>query len=201
MRGDGRELYKTPVGLIRKIVADLLDFDKTLLNFDWVDPCAGDGRWESVISEFGIPCKSYDISPLSENVSKRDFLQKEPLEGNIFYIGNPPFSIISDFVYESLSQGRSCYFLGGSQILTGGLSKYARMIHRFEGFEGNQTDRRSKAIFEDTLGNDILVWCCGGLFDTERKMGLRRHKSQKENSFRTSIKCWCEDSKRIRVIK
>lgn len=198
-RGFGRELYSTPKCLIYAIVSDLLKVHPYLKTYSWIDPCSGDGRWADVIKEFGIYCDSYDIFPLSNTVKQKNFL--DSYEQNKFYIGNPPFSSVKKFVNHALSNNNICYFLGGSQLITGSLSTKAKLIHRFEGFEGNQRDKRSKVSFIDTLGNEVLVWCCGGLFDNNLYNTLCRSKEIKPNYFRTSTQCLCEITPRIREIK
>ena len=198
-RGDGREFYKTPSGLIYAIVDNLLTNFPYLKNYDWVDPCAGDGIWERVIAKFGIKCQSYDIHPLSSSIIKQDFLNTN--DKNKFYIGNPPFSFVKRFVEHALKNDNICYFLGGSQLITGSLSNKVKFLHRFEGFEGNQKDKRSKAIFKDTFGENILIWCCGGLFENKNYHKFLRKNEQAENYFRTSIKCWCEINERVKEIR
>ena len=69
-RGDGRELYKTPSETIIKIVKDILEYDPSLKNRLWIDPCAADGIWEKSTKDLGINWKSYDIEPLDNIVEK-----------------------------------------------------------------------------------------------------------------------------------
>jgi hypothetical protein len=195
-RGFGRELYKTPLDTIHKIVSSLLQYKPELKNKLWIDPCAGDGRWEQVIKQYGIDCKSFDIEPLNDTVLKQDFYDYNTLE-DVFIIGNPPFSELTKFVEKSLSIADTCYFLGGSQIITGKLSCKTELIHRFEGYEGNQKDKRSKLIFEDTNNKDVIIWCCGALFNNDNHPSCIRYDSFKDNCFRTSVKCYCEIDKRI----
>ena len=67
-RGHNRELYKTPVHVIEKIVDDIIERRPDIKTKLWTDPCAADGRWEEVIKSRGIRCKSFDIEPLNESV-------------------------------------------------------------------------------------------------------------------------------------
>lgn len=198
-RGFGRELYKTPTDVIHKIVQSILKIKPELKNKLWIDPCAGDGRWQEVIEQYGIKCQSFDLKPLNDKVIRQDFYEYNTLE-DVFIIGNPPFSELTKFVDKALSIADSCYFLGGSQIITGKLSHKTKFIHRFEGYEGNQKDRRSKLIFEDTNNKNVIIWCCGALFDNEAHTSCIRHESLRDNCFRTSVKCFCENDKRIITI-
>jgi hypothetical protein len=175
-RGVGRELYKTPIELIEKIVDSLLTERPSLRGYIWCDPCAYDGRWEEVIHSKGVQCFSADIEPASPSVLKNDFLKNElkcqavcgamvlPVS-KIFFIGNPPFSLVGKFIERAFEYTDKCYFLGGSARLTGSISNKVSLLHRFEGYTGNQKDLRSKVVFEDTNGEDVSVWCCGALLD------------------------------------
>lgn len=199
-RGEGRELYFTPFETIEKIVNDLLKYDNALKNRIWVDVCAGDGRWANIIKRKGVQCESYDIAPLNDTVKQQDFLNMSKRE-NIFILGNPPFSLLLPFVYKALIISDMCYFLGGSQIITGSLSRKAKMLHRFSGYEGNQKDQRSKLIFKDTLNQELLIWCCGGLFTNKIYKSCEQTKQFETNSFRVSIQNYCIIDDRIRNIK
>lgn len=198
-RGNGRELYFTPTETIEKIVKDLILYDNTLKDRVWVDVCAADGRWGEIINSKGIKCLSYDIEPLSEKVLQQDFLKMGKME-NIFIIGNPPFSLLKKFIWKSFILTDMCYFLGGSQIITGQLSRKVKMLHRFVGYEGKQKDNRSKLIFKDTLNNDILIWCCGGLFVNRLYPNLIQKECFEEKSFRVSIQNYCLMDNRVREI-
>ena len=198
-RGLGRELYKTPINIIHKIVESIITERPELKNRVWIDPCAGDGRWGDVIKDYGIICKSFDIEPLNDKVEKQNFYDYGG-DNDIFIIGNPPFSELSKFIDKALSITDCCYFLGGSQIITGKLSSQVSLLHRFEGFEGNQKDKRSKIIFEDTNGKSIPIWCCGALFDTYLHQSYTRYNELKENCFATSVKCYCQDDGNTIVI-
>ena len=87
-RGEGRELYKTPIDMIQKIVSDIILKYPYLKNYLWIDHCAGDGRWEEVIKEYNIKCISYDINPLNNNVKKQDFLTAEYKDKNNALLNN-----------------------------------------------------------------------------------------------------------------
>ena len=206
IRGFDRELYSTPVPVIKKIVDNLLLVFPWLKDMVWIDPCAGDGRWERVIKTHGIECYSYDIVPLLPEVKKQDFLTADrslyPQKPFIF-IGNPPFSLLKQFIKKALSFTHYCYFLGGSQLITGTLSPQVVLLHRFEGFEGNQKDLRSKIVFDDTLGKDVLVWCCGAMFFSQPKpnLKLKRNEVKDANNFRVGIKTYCTPDERVNVIK
>lgn len=195
-RGFGRELYQTPINVIEKIVSNIIKNKPELKNKLWIDPCAADGRWEKIIKQFGIKCKSFDIEPLNDTVEKQNFYNYVPDE-DVFIIGNPPFSELQKFVDKALSITDSCYFLGGSQIITGKLSNKVSLLHRFEGVEGNQKDKRSKINFIDTNGKNVYVWCCGALFNRELNNNFIRYKELKENCFRTSVQCYCEIDERV----
>lgn len=196
-RGCERELYKTPIYIIEQIVDSIIEHRPDLKNKTWIDPCAGDGRWEEVIKSRGINCKSYDLVPLSNNVIEMNFYNMEKSNEDVFIIGNPPFSELKKFVEKALSICDECYFLGGSQIITGKLSKKVSLLHRFEGHEGNQKDKRSKITFIDSNERNVTVWCCGAIFDSKENSSFVRGEHPNENTFRTSVLCYCEEDKRV----
>lgn len=201
-RGNNRELYKTPHKVIRDIVDSLLQEYPDLRDKRWIDPCAGDGRWEQTIQEFGIKCKSYDIQPLNKNVLEADFLTSVYQGDDLFFIGNPPFSLLKRFVSRALSMAESCYFLGGSQLITGGLSDKVALLHRFYGAEGAQKDNRSKINFIDTNFKSVPVWCCGALFDHIGHSKFDRSKEQRDDfDFAASPKCFCFMDSRVISLK
>lgn len=202
-RGEGRELYQTPYEMIDAIVSNLLVEKPFLKNMIWVDPCAGDGRWAEVIKNYGIDCISFDIKPLNDKVFQGDFFTT-PYRQNekYFFIGNPPFSMVKQFVNKALSITNYCYFLGGSQLLTGTLSSKVCLLHRFEGYEGNQKDKRSKAIYTDTNGKNILIWSCGALFtNNDLLVKMEQSDTFTDNSFRVSIKNYCKADGRVQIIR
>ena len=200
-RGHNRELYFTPKDVIKKIVESLLLNYPILKDRVWIDPCAADGRWEDVIKTYGIECYSYDTNPLSNNVVKQDFLTTTSYNTNQpFFIGNPPFSLLKKFIAQALTFSPFCYFLGGSQIITNTLSSYVKLLHRFEGFEGNQKDKRSKIIFTDTLNEEVLIWCCGALFTSFPQNKFKIVQTKTDFSFRVSIKNYCEADDRVVII-
>lgn len=192
-RGFSRELYATPVSIIEQIVDSILANYPELRQYTWIDPCAGDGRWERVIKARGINCLSYDIHPLSDTVKEWDFLQVPATEydSKKFYIGNPPFSLLKQFVNKSLELADICYYLGGSAIITGTLSDKVELLHRFSGAEGNQKDSRSKILFEDTLGKLCPVWCCGAVFDKNTHSKYKRVDTLSDETFAVSPTTHC----------
>lgn len=198
-RGDGRELYITPIPVIEQIVSSLIKERPELKEKIWIDPCAGDGRWAEVIKKYGIECSSYDIHPLNKNVKKHDFLNEIKWfpYNKLFFIGNPPFSLLKQFVNMGLLLTDSCYFLGGSQIITGQLADKVDLLHRFEGYEGNQKDKRSKITFIDSNGKDVIVWCCGALFTKKEHNKFNRGENLIDNSFRVGIKTYCNSDERV----
>ena len=200
-RGENRELYFTPINTIEKIIKSLVTLRPELREKTWVDPCAGDGRWEQVINGFGIKCYSFDIKPLTSFVTKRNFLKDNYSEfKNIFFIGNPPFSLVNEFVDKALYLTDSCYFLGGSQIITNSLSSKVSLLHRFEGFEGNQKDLRSKIAFTDTLNKELLIWCCGAIFNKRFHKNFKMEEEKSLTNFRVSIQNYCMPDERVAVI-
>lgn len=198
-RGNNRELYNTPYNIIFSIISNLLIVYPFLTNKKWIDPCAGDGRWAEVIKEFGIECDSYDIEPLNNKVKKQDFFTSTTYK-DCFYIGNPPFTMVKQFVDKSLETADLCYFLGGSMLLTGSLSDRVKLLHRFEGFEGNQKDKRSKVLFEDTNNEKVIVWCCGALFTNELQNKFQRKEYLVDKSFAVSPKQFCIEDTRVKKI-
>lgn len=199
-RGYGRELYQTPEDIIVKIVESLLLEYPELKNKTWVDPCAGDGRWQKIIERYGINCISYDIEPLGDFVIKQDFYEYNTDE-DVFIIGNPPFKQLSKFVDKALSITDCCYFLGGGRLITGKLADKVTLLHRFSGAEGNQKDNRSKLKFLDTLGENVLVWCCGALFNRQVNKSFDRDVKLSDGSFAVSVHCYVKEDDRVREIK
>ncbi len=200
-RGDGRELYQTPLPLIESIVDSVLERCPELREKTWIDPCAGDGRWGRIIRECGLDCIEYDLHPIGEGIAQQDFLQSNFTDGNLFFIGNPPFTLVRQFVEKSLEFAESCYFLGGSRIITGSLGTKVAMLHRFEGYEGNQKDRRSKAWFQDTHGKDVIIWTCGAIFDRNMHSSFHINAEMSDNSFSTGVHCFCEEDERVVALK
>lgn len=200
-RGDDRELYFTPINVVEKIVESLLEHRPYLKNKIWVDPCAGDGRWQNVIEKYKIKCYSFDICPLSSGVGLSDFLKDTRwVQDNLFFIGNPPFSLLEKFVAKALHLTEECYFLGGSQAIANSLAGKVSLLHRFEGFEGNQKDLRSKILFNDTFNEDVFVWCCGALFNRKFHNNFKIITEKDETNFRISIQNYCIPDDRVVVI-
>ena len=197
-RGFERELYVTPYNVIEEIVDDIITNRPDLKEILWVDPCAGDGRWEKVIQSRGIRCKSFDLTPMSDFVEECNFYDMKKIDEKIFIVGNPPFSELKKFVEKALTLTDECYFLGGSQLITGGLSDKVSLLHRFEGAEGNQKDFRSKIAFIDTNDKKVNVWCCGAIFDKNKHEKFIRGKELKDGYFRTSVQCFCKEDDRVR---
>ena len=196
-RGFGRELYQTPKEIIVKIVENLLLVCPELQEKTWIDPCAGDGRWEKIIKSFCIDCYSFDIKPLTKNVVKQDFFMAEYKDNDCFIIGNPPFSSLRQFVYKALEITDSCYFLGGSQIITGKLATKVRLLHRFEGAEGNQKDKRTKVLFYDTFNKLVPIWCCGAMFTKDMQKQFDRLDYRTDRTFAISPKVFCKYDSRV----
>ena len=202
-RGLGRELYITRHSDIEKIIRSLLKELPHLKERIWVDPCAGDGRWLDVAMRLGVKNTiSLDIEPLNSGVKEQDFFKLEKLPANTFIIGNPPFSLVHKFIKKALELTDVCYFLGGSQRLTGNISSRCEMLHRFEGYEGNQKDKRSKLTFDDTNNGGVIVWTCGGLFTREDCYErFIRVKERLENSFAVGAKTYCKIDERVIEIR
>lgn len=204
-----REYYITDKKDIRKIIFWLLKKIPALCDYIWIDPCAGDGRWEEVAQEFGIKVYSYDIEPQSDFVEKADFFSKnwQEVEYNnvkpLFFIGNPPFSKVKKFVEHALKYADFCYFLGGPLLITNTLGNKVLILHRFEGYEGNQKDRRTKLRFIDSNGEEIKVWTVGALFGKSSGSLEKFHNIPQSTIFTFKIyphKNVIEDY-RVRVIK
>lgn len=201
-RGEARELYKTPVHLVDRIIDSLLEWYPALKEKIWIDPCAADGVWLERAKLKGVKeCISYDLKPINENVIEQDFLALETVPPNSFILGNPPYSLVKQFIDKALELTDICYFLGGSMKLTGALSSKCILLHRFEGAEGNQTDLRSKGTFVDTNGEKVIVWTCGTLCDRGEYPIFERYKEKTENSFRVGIYNYCYLDKRVMALK
>lgn len=200
-RGEGRELYFTQISDIEKIIKSLLVYKPELKNKLWIDPCAADGRWQKVANNFNINCESYDIVPLNNSVKQLNFFDSN-FDNNCFIIGNPPFSMAKKFIEKALSMTNMCYFLGGSGLLTGKLSNKVELLHRFEGYEGNQKDLRSKLFFIDTLGKQMGTFTAGALFSNNNNFSnFNRVPTKIQNSFCVGMKSFCIEDKRVFVIK
>lgn len=199
-RGDGRELYKTPVPLVGAIVDSILLHRPELSERTWIDPCAGDGRWGDVIRDRGVKCIDFDLHPLRDGIVEQDFTTATFDDGNLFFVGNPPFSMVGKFVERSLLFTDSCYFLGGGRMIANTLGSKVSLLHRFEGFEGNQRDGRSKAWFHDTNGKDVIIWCCGAIFDGNAHSPFHISREMDGNSFAVGVHCFCEEDERVVAI-
>lgn len=202
-RGENRELYFTPKPIIKAVVSNLLFDHPELYDKVWIDPCAGDNRWVEEISKHGIKAYGYDIVPLDPYVAKQDFFEfTTPLRSDeVFFIGNPPFTLVKEFVWKALHLAQQSYFLGGSAVVCGTLSTRVATLHRFVGEEGNQKDKRSKIKFEDSNGNDVCVWCCGGLFEYPSHKNFELIDTLTDNSFAISAKKYCVADNRVVAIK
>ena len=201
-RGFGRELYYTPIDIIYKIVDNLLFNYPQLKTLKWIDPCAADGRWADVVQKFGIECLSFDLVPLRQDVAQKDFLNDDYIQfKNYFFIGNPPYKLLEKFVQKALSLSNYCYFLGGGNKICKKLSNNLILLHRFEGYEGNQKDLRSKCKFIDTMNKEILTWTCGGLFCNYNANPLIIDNIKNNNNFAIGIGNFCKFDERIKVIK
>lgn len=197
-RGEDRELYKTPPDLIDKIIDSLLSKYPELKEKVWIDPCAADGIWLERAKLKGIKtCINYDLKPLKKGVKKQDFLTLKKVPDNCFIIGNPPYSMVKEFINKALELTDICYFLGGSMKLTGDLSRKCKMLHRFEGAEGNQKDFRSKATFKDTHDKNVIIWTCGTLCDNKEHSPFVRFKEQEDKTFRVGIYNYCKQDSRV----
>lgn len=200
-RGEGRELYRTPIPLIGAVVDSIISHRPDLAGRTWIDPCAGDGRWGDAIRSRGMECLEYDLHPLRDGIAEQDFLASSFNGDDLFFIGNPPFSLLKQFVSKSLEFADCCYFLGGSRIIANTLGDRVELLHRFEGFEGNQTDRRSKAWFLDTNGKDVIIWCCGAIFGRERGKPFHISGEMTTGSFSVGVRCFCEEDGRVVALK
>lgn len=189
--------------MIVDIIKDLIEFKPELKQRLWIDPCAANGNWERAIRTFGIDCVSFDLEPLNESVIKRNFLTDEnELLKDAFIIGNPPYSLVSEFINRSFEFSDCCYFLGGSSRLTGKISDRISLLHMFNNFEGNQKDRRSKIAFDDTLGKKVCVWTCGALIEKEGKFNrFESFLTRTNNSFRVGVQKYIKENDRIKVIE
>ena len=202
-RGCGRELYLTPLSTIAVTVKKLLELRPELKKKYWIDPCAYDGRWEKVFRAYGVKGESYDIKPCADNVKKQDFLCSTTHfdKDNLFFIGNPPFTKVKDFINKSLSLADSCFFLGGSAILSGTLSPKVDLLFRYEGAEGNHKDKRSKIAFLDSNEQKVCVWTCGAYCTKKEHTPFAREYNMQEGFFRVSVPLYCKENTRVITIK
>lgn len=201
-RGLQRELYFTKQDIILKIVNSLLNNYPNLRNKTWIDPCAADGRWGNIIKQnFNINCESYDINPLSNNVKQLDFLNSNFNGENLFFIGNPPYSLTNKFVEKALLFSNYCYFLGTGMNMNK-LGNKILLLHRFEGFEGNQSDLRSKCKFITTNNEDLTVWTCGALFNSEiNNNKFIVNKNKNGHNFAVGVYNFFDIDERVKIIK
>ena len=151
-----RELYNTPEHLIESIVCEILKMYPDLKEKVWVDPFADKGQWGRIFDRYGLSYKSYDILPSNGLVEKMDFFDLELNKKYVYYWKLTIFNVEKDCKKASGCRG----FLLGIY----GYSKYITKLFVFNGFEGNQRDGRSKAVFKDSLGNNVAVWCVGSLY-------------------------------------
>lgn len=137
---------------------------------------------------------------MKKGIKEQNFLELTEVPENSFILGNPPYSLVKEFINKSLELTDVCYFLGGSMKLTGALSERCKLLHRFEGAEGNQSDFRSKATFKDTNDKNVIVWTCGALCDRADHPVFNRPKEKVDGSFRVGIYNYCiEDSRVIKL--
>lgn len=173
-RDTSTELYKTEVSVINDIVKNILFLYPKLKDKIWVDPFADVGQWGSVFSLYDIKHFSYDIRKTENaNVVQKDFFELE-LNENMFVIGNPPFKLTKKIADKLIKNKSDFFLLGGSSIWTNTLSKHVNKLFVFEGFEGNQKDKRTKLKFLDSNNNKVMIWCVGALsiFDDENKISI-----------------------------
>jgi len=119
------------------------------------DPCAFDGRW---LGEEGL---SSDILPMSNFVSKQNFLELDALPDNIKHIvGNIPFSITKDFVEKSFELRGDAYFLVNGDTIMNHYNGHIKKLWIINGIEGNQKDYRSRCEFDTVILKKSALWCC-----------------------------------------
>lgn len=204
LRGNNRELYHTRIQDIHLIVKSILEHYPFLSDYLWIDPCAGDGVWSKVFEHYKIQYENYDIVPLNDKVKQKDFLQdsfEQYKNKKVFFIGNPPFTLVDKFIEKALSISDYCYFLGGSSKLTGKISNKVDMLHRFEGYNGNQKDLRTKLLFITTNNEEVPVWTCGALCSNKEHKQFTIYKNR-HNGFDISPVSSCSlDDNRIICIK
>lgn len=75
------------------------------------------------------------------------------------------------------------------------------LFHRFEGYEENQKDMRSKALFLDTNDENVIIWCAGALFDRNLHKPFHISSEMTENSFAIGVHCFCEEDERIVALR
>lgn len=124
---------------------------------DCLDPCASDGRW------LGNEGMSIDILPMTNFVKQMDFLKltKKDIPKNIKYIvGNPPFSLLDEFVEKSLELVDECFFLVNGDTIFKHFPNNIKHIFIFSGLEGNQKDNRSRCEFDVPFLIKSALWCC-----------------------------------------
>lgn len=80
--------YYTPAYLSERCVSILFDFLKNPDSFSYLDPCAGDGAFSSLLPS----CEAYDIEPASDGIQKADFLSLDiNYKRGRVTLGNPPY--------------------------------------------------------------------------------------------------------------
>lgn len=146
------DLWLTPEKVIDDFFA-LTSLDKN----ECLDPCASDGRW------LGKKGKSIDILPMVDFVEQKDFLSltKKDIPSNIKYIvGNLPFSLLDEFVEQSLKLVDECYFLVNGDTILKHFPNNIKHIYIFSGLEGNQKDNRSRCEFDVPFLIKSALWSC-----------------------------------------
>lgn len=147
------DLWLTPQQVINDFFA-LTQLDLNLC----LDPCASDGRW---LKTQGW---SIDVLPMTKFVDQRDFLTLTKSEfqakGLKHIVGNPPFSLLKQFVNHALDLAGECYFLVNGDTIFKHFPHQIKTIYIFNGLEGNQKDYRSRCEFDVPFLIKSALWCC-----------------------------------------
>lgn len=79
--------------------------------------------------------------------------------------------------------------------------EHIRLLHRFEGYEGNQRDLRSKVPFITTNDELILVWTVGALYDVNFNLNKFSFTDRSSDTFSCGVHKYVKIDNRVSIIK
>lgn len=104
---------KLAISLFEKAKNVILNYEKTLENYFWIEPSVGEGCFYDLLppkKRIGI-----DIKPKNLEIIQSDYLAYELPQEKIIIIGNPPFGhrgvLALDFINHSQNAEYVCFIL------------------------------------------------------------------------------------------
>ena len=103
---------KLAKSLFEKAKQIILKYEKSLKNYTWIEPSAGQGCFFDLLPDKKI---GIDINPFRGDVIKSDYLAYDLPDEKLIVIGNPPFGhrgvLALDFINHSKSAEYVCFIL------------------------------------------------------------------------------------------